>query len=204
MAAEVKKYVTPPFRVSFPHVFEASSHKDGGEPKFGTAAIWTPAKFTANDKKRWKAIINALKAASREAHSMDWSDLSSDRRGIHNGKKKADMPGYGKDTRYASLTSKQKPQVIDLDKCEISVEAGNTEKIYPGCYCRATVTVYTYTKKGKGVSLGLQNLQFVKDGERLDSRTDAAEDFEDDLDDEWLDADEEDADLDDDDDDLDL
>lgn len=198
MATDVKKFVTPPFRVSFPNIFKARAHSDGDEPKFGTAAIWTPENFTKNDKIKWRALIQGLKAACKEAHNMDWTDLSSDRRGIHDGKKKADMEGYGAGTRYASLTSKMKPGVIDLDKNEISVEEGNADKIYPGCICRATVNIYTYSKKGKGVSLGLQNLQFIKDGPRLDSRTDAAEDFEDDLDEEWLDADEKNVDLDDD------
>ena len=51
------------------------------------------------------------------------------------------------------------------------------EAFYPGCYARASVTAYAYDNVSKGVAFGLSNLMFVKDGERLDSRTDPTEDF---------------------------
>lgn len=189
--AEIKKYVTPPFRLSFPSLFEADSY-DGGPPKFGCAAVWTPSEFTANDKKRWKAIKVALDAESKKTFKKAWKDLPSNvKRGLRDGAEKEDLEGYGEGTWFANITSKMRPGVVDIDRNSISPEEGNTDEIYPGCYCRATVTVYSYDNKGKGVALGLQNVQKIKDGDRLDSRTDAAEDFEDDVDDEWLDADEE-------------
>ncbi len=83
-----------------------------------------------------------------------------------------------------------RPGVVDRDRNVISHEEGNTELIYPGCYCRAKVNAYSYVKKGKGVALGLMSLQFVADGERLDSRSNAAEDFaDDDIEDVWLEDD---------------
>lgn len=189
--AEMKKVVTPVFRLSFPHVFEADSY-DGGPPKFGLAAVWNPKKFTKGDKKKWKALMVLVNEKSKEAFKVPWKDLPANiKRGIRDGAEKADLEGYGVGTRFANITSKMRPGVVDVNKNTISPEEGNSEEIYPGCYCRATVTVYSYDNKGKGVSLGLQNLQKIADGPRLDSRTDASEDFEDDVDEEWLDADEE-------------
>ena len=79
---------------------------------------------------------------------------------------------------------------FDLKKNKIGPEEGNADEIYAGCYCRATVTVYSYDNRSKGVAIGLMNVQKVKDGERLDSRTDAAGDFDDEVDDAWLEEDE--------------
>ena len=184
--AEVQRYVTPVFRLSFPALFEAESY-DGGPPKFGLSAVWTPAKFSDMDKKRWKAILQALNAESQSRFKKPWKELPANiKRGLRDGAEKADMEGYGEGTRFASVSTKMRPGVIDASKNKIGPEEGNTDDIFPGCYCRATVTVYSYDNKGKGVALGLMNVQKVADGERLDSRTDAAEDFEDDIDSAWL------------------
>lgn len=184
--AEIKRYVTPVFRLSFPALFEAESY-DGGPPKYGLSAVWTPSKFSVADKARWQAILKALDEESLSRFKKKWKDLPANfKRGIRDGAEKADMEGYGEGTRFASVTTKMRPGVIDAEKNKIAPEEGNVEDVYPGCYCRATVTVYSYDNKGKGVALGLMNLQKVADGERLDSRTDAAEDFEDDIDEAWL------------------
>ncbi len=190
--AEIKRYVTPVFRVSFPELFEAKSY-DGGKAKFGTAAIWTPREFSEVDKVRWKALMGALNEASIENFKKPLKDLPVNiRRGIRDGAEKADLEGYGEGTRFANLTTMMRPGVVDNVTGDdgkllpIGPEHGNTDRIYPGCYCRATVNIYAYDNKGKGVSIGLMNLQFVKDGPRLDSRTDAADDFADEVDEAWM------------------
>lgn len=181
--AEVKRFVTPVFRLSFPALFAARSY-DGKDAKYGCSAVWTPSEFNDQDKKLWKAILRALDAESKSCFNKAFKDLPANfKRGIRDGAEKSDLEGYGEGTKFASLTTQMRPGVIDRSKNVISPEEGNGEMIYPGCYCRATVNVYSYNNKGKGVALGLMNLQFIKDGDRLDSRTDAAEDFEDDLDD---------------------
>lgn len=188
--AEVKRYITPVFRLSFPALFEAESFNNG-PAKFGLSAVWTPSKFTESDKKRWKEMMGALNAESIARFKKPWKELPANiKRGVRDGAEKGDMEGYGEGTRFASVTTKMRPGVIDAGKNKIGPEEGNADDIYPGCYCRATVTVYSYDNKGKGVALGLMNVQKVADGERLDSRTDAAEDFEDDIDEAWLEQDE--------------
>jgi hypothetical protein len=180
--AEIKRFVTPVFRLSFPNVFEPKEGMNGGKPKFGISAIWTPAKFTDKEKVLWKNILKALDAEAMHRFKKPFKSLPANiKRGLRNGNERPDLEGYGEGTLFASVTSKMKPGVIDRDRSEISVEENNTEKLYPGCKCRATVTVYGYDNQGKGLALGLLNLQKVDDGKRLDSRVDAAEDFEDDL-----------------------
>jgi len=180
--AEVKRYKTPPFRLSFPALFEAQSF-DGGAPKYGCSAVWTPAKFTDKDKALWAEIQKAMDAESMQRFKKKVKDLPDNvKKGIRDGSEKADMAGYGEGTKFASLTTKMKPGTVLLDGTD-----GSAEDFYPGCWCRATVTVYSYDNKGKGVAIGLMNIQKIKDGERLDSRTDAAEDFAgDEVDAAWL------------------
>lgn len=196
---EIKKYTTPVFRLSFPHLFVAQkmSDDDNSTPKFGCQAIWTPSKFTPAEKEQWKKILSALDDASKAAFKKPWKELPANvKRGLRNGNEKEGLEGYGEGTRFASLTSKMRPGVVSITKdddgnyIKISPDEGNADEIYPGCYCRATVTVYSYDNKGKGVAIGLRNIQKIKDGARLDSRVDANEDFDEEVDSAWLDSEE--------------
>lgn len=189
--AEVKRYLTPVFRLSFPSLFEKSAMDEKSKAKYGLTAVWTPAKFSEADKKRWRTILGALDAESKLRFKKAWKDLPANfKPGIRDGAEKADLLGFGEGTKFASVTSMMRPGVVDKDRDPISSEEphSNADEIYPGCYCRATVTVYSYDNKGKGVALGLMNVQKIADGERLDSRTDAADDFEEGIDDECMDS----------------
>lgn len=178
----VKKVVTPVFRVSFPAVFEAKSF-DNGPPKFSVSAVWDPSRFTDAEKKLWQGMLDLCDEVSLERFKKKMGDLPGNfKKAIRDGAEKADLAGYGEGLMFANLSSKMKPGLIDRDRTPIL----DAEDFYPGCYARATITAYSYDNKGKGVAMGLQNLQKVKDGERLDSRTDASEDFDDaEIDDRW-------------------
>jgi hypothetical protein len=95
---------------------------------------------------------------------------------------------------FASLSSKFKPGVVDRNKDPVSPDEGNADLVYAGAYARATVGVYAYSNKGKGVAIGLNNLQLIKyDPEvtgRLDGRGNAGDDFDDEIDSSWLEGEE--------------
>lgn len=194
---EVRRFTTPVFRLSFPNLFEArraDSDDPNSKPKFGCSAIWTPASFSDKDKVLWKAIGAELNRVSLESFKKPWRDLPDNiKRGLRDGAAKDGLDGYGEGTKFANITTKNRPGVVNLAKEAIGPEHGNADEIYPGCYCRATVNVYSYgTKpgsKGKGVAIGLFNIQKVKDGPRLDNRVAAEDDFDEDLDSQWLDGD---------------
>lgn len=187
------RFLTPPFRLSFPNLFEAKAMNAQSKPKFGCSAVWTPSGFSDADKKLWSAITAAMNEESKRAFGKLVKELPSNyKKGLRRGDEKEGMEGYGPGTVFANLTTKMRPGVVDKDgTTAIGPEEGNADLIYPGCYCRATVTVYSYNNKGKGIALGLMNVQKIKDGERLDSRTDASEDFQEQVDSAWLDEDEE-------------
>lgn len=181
----VTKVQTPVFRVSFPQVFVPGSF-EGGPPKYSVSAVWTPAKFTAREKELWVAMLAMADEVSLDRFKKKMSDLPGNfKRALRDGAEKADMAGYGEGTMFANLSSKMKPGIIDVGRNAIL----DADEFYPGCYARGTITCYSYDNKGKGVAFGLQNLQKIGDGDRLDSRTDAADDFGDDVDDRFSDRD---------------
>jgi hypothetical protein len=192
---EIKRFTTPVFRVSFPHLFEATKASDAdkdAKPKFSLSAIWTPGKFSDKDKALWAAIGKELNRVALEAFKKPWKDLPDNiKRGLRDGAAKEGLDGYGEGTKFANLTTYNRPGVVNLAKEPIGPEHGNADEIYPGCYARATVSVYSYGlkpgSKGKGVAIGLFNVQKVKDGPRLDNRVAAEDDFDEELDSEWLD-----------------
>lgn len=82
---------------------------------------------------------------------------------------------------YINVSSKQtKPGLVDryAGADGRPMPLTDTEKLYPGCYVKASLNVYTYDASGnKGVSFGLQHIQWWADGERLDNRKSAQDSF---------------------------
>lgn len=199
---ERKRFTTTPFVISYPSLFSAKQSEDGdGKQKFGCAAIWTPAKFTEKDKVLWSKIMGEIKRIAREKFGKEWKDLPDNvRRGMRDGSAKEGTEGYGEGKRFASLNSTVRPGVVGPppDKDAIGPDHDNADLIYPGAICRATISIYSYggkgdpKNKGKGIAFGLFNVQKLKDGPRIDNRVNAEDDFDEDVDAEWLD--EEDAD----------
>lgn len=175
---KTKTLITPIFRVSFPNVFEARQAMGEGEPKFGLTAVFDPSKFSSKDKERWKAMQALANEVSTSKFKKKISELPDNfKKPVRKGEEKEGLAGFGPGLLFASLTTKFKPGIVDKDgRTEI---VDDNDAVYPGCYMRAEVTCYAYDNKGKGVAFGLQNLQKVADGPRLDSRTDASDAFAD-------------------------
>lgn len=73
-----------------------------------------------------------------------------------------------------SAKSNTAPEVVDAN-CNPII---SKSEFYSGCYGRASIRFYAYNQNGnKGVGCGLGNVQKLEDGQPLDGRTTAAEDF---------------------------
>ena len=203
--AELVRYLTPVFRGAFTKsVFIPEQFEDGaGDPKYGITAIWDESKFSEADKKRWAKIKAAMDDETMARFKKKVDNLPANfKKGVRDSAEKEGKEGFGAGTVFASLTTKMRPGVVDKDRKAIAKNDAEKEKweeqdkevsdevgmdaVYSGAYYRATIVTYSYDNKGKGVALGLMNLQKVADGERIDGRTDASADFEDELDDAWL------------------
>lgn len=180
--AKKKKMLTPIFRVSFPSVFNTAQpmkNADGtvqaGKPKYEVTMIFEPGKFTPDEKQKWLTMRDAADTLAVEKFKRKTKDFPANfRNPFRKGEEKEHLSGYGPGTIFVKASSHMKPGIVAGDKVTPILD---DEGFYPGCYARASVTVYSFDNRSKGIAFGLHNLMFVKDGERFDSRTDASEDF---------------------------
>ena len=82
---------------------------------------------------------------------------------------------------FLNANSNTKPGIVDKDLNEIL----DPEEVYSGCWGRASINFFAYDSNGnRGVGVGLNNIQKLRDGERLGAaRASAESDFGDGFDD---------------------
>lgn len=97
---------------------------------------------------------------------------------IKDGDTKVDQEGNPDPTYkghlYFAAKSDKRPGVIDAMKQPVFTE----EDIYSGCLCRISVDAFAYEYQGnRGVSLGLNNVQVLRKGEKIAGRKAAEQEF---------------------------
>jgi hypothetical protein len=91
--------------------------------------------------------------------------------------------GYPEGAIFFSTNSEQRPGLAlnfndpTTGKVAICPEDKIMDYFYPGSVVRAVLNAYGYDNKSRGVTFGLQHLQFVRHGDRLDNRTAAQDEF---------------------------
>ena len=84
---------------------------------------------------------------------------------------------------FFNANSRQAPQVVDAKVQPIL----DQNEVYSGCYGKISVTFYGYNSNGnRGIAAGLGNIQKLKDGESLGGRSNAADDFQTEEEDDFL------------------
>lgn len=162
---KINKLTTPEFRASFPTLFKAQSFNEGKE-KFSVVMVFPKS-----------TDLSPLKAAARAAAQARWPNgLPANLRSpFREGSEKGDLEGFGPDTVFITSSTIRKPGVVDRQLNHII----DPDAFYAGCYARATVSAFAYDQAGnKGISFGLHNVQFLRDGEPLAGGTKAEDDFE--------------------------
>lgn len=185
-----QRLLTPTFRVSFPDVFQKRVFQGQGEEsgryacaalfsgfevKDGRTIIKVPGVWPEKDQVKWKALIAECNRVSIEAFKKPMSELDRAvyKLPFHRGEEK-DYTGYGPGIVFVTMSAKNiKPSVVGQDM----ITPLGPEDFYAGCYARASVTPFAFNNIGKGVALGLNHIQKLKDGERLDSFRSAEDDF---------------------------
>jgi len=180
--AERIRLLTPAFRVSCPDVFvkrvfqgqgkESGRYAcaalfSGFEVKDGRTIIRVPAAWSPRDQEKWKALIAECNRVSMDTFKKPMSELDRAvyKLPFHRGEEK-EYAGYGPGVVYVTMSAKNiKPTVVGRD---LTTPLG-PEEFYAGCYARASVTPFAFNNIGKGIALGLDHLQKLKEGERLDA-----------------------------------
>lgn len=171
--------VIVPCRFSYLHCWEPDS-VNGSEPKYSVSAI-----VPKSDAKTVNAIKAAIEQAKKDSVSK-WGGKVPGNLKLPLRDGDIDRPD---DEAYAgcyffNANSRQAPQVVDSKVQPILDQS----EVYSGCYGKISVTFYGYNSNGnRGIAAGLGNIQKLKDGESLGGRTSAADDFQTEDEDDFLD-----------------
>nr|DAL24325.1 MAG TPA_asm: DNA helix destabilizing protein [Caudoviricetes sp.] len=177
MANATTKVVTGLVRLSYVQIFNKKSFTEGTDAKYSLCVL-VPKK----DTKTLKKIQAAVKAAAEEGISTKFNGKkpSNMHLPLRDGdeERAAEAPEY-KDMFFFNCKSDRKPGIVDKDRNEIL----DPDEVYSGCWGRVSVNFYPYSVKGNnGVAVGLNNVQKLKDDQRLGGAAASAEDdFNDDF-----------------------
>ena len=167
-----------PCRCSYLHCWEPDS-VNGGDPKYSVSAI-----IDKKDTKTIAAIKAAIEQAKKDSISKWGGKIPANLKlPLRDGD--IDRPD---DEAYAgcyffNANSRQAPQVVDARVQPILDQS----EVYSGCYGKISVTFYGYNSNGnRGVAAGLGNIQKLRDGESLGGRSNAADDFQTEEEDDFL------------------
>ena len=152
------KMTTPTGRVSFPYVFEKATSLEAGKEGKYEITLYIPKSEDIS------ALRKNLEKVCREAFGAKFQSLEKLKHPpIKDGDDKDPSdPAYGHWIIRAK--SSKRPVVVDASRSPID----SKEAIYGGCFGRINVTPASYAiPTGWGVTLYLNALQKVKDGDRF-------------------------------------
>lgn len=156
-------------RLSYPHLFQARAITPGDTPKFGTALL-VP--------KTHPAIAQIMAAEVAEKGNKWGANIPPAYKGMPMYDGDTD-PKYNTDPQNHGMMiintgSTEKPHTVDQNAQPIM----DASMMYAGCFVNADFNVYAYDQPmSKGCAFGLNGVQFVADGERIDGRMSAQEMF---------------------------
>ena len=170
----MKVITGPDTRWSYANVWEAKSI-NGGTPKFSVSLI-----IPKSDTKTIAKIKAAIEAAYREGEAKlkgngrSVPPLSVLKTPLRDGDtERPDDPAYA-NAYFVNANSSTAPGIVDANRQEII----DRSEVYSGVYGRASINFYAFNSNGnKGIACGLNNLQKIRDGEPLGSKSRAEDDF---------------------------
>jgi len=153
--------ITPPVRIAYANgLWEArvpAGSAPGTKAKFGCVLLLPP-------ETKLEAFAAAIKAAMMDK----WGKvipLPAAKNPIKDAAEKDGVAGFDEGWHFINVSGTRQPAVVDgqlnpiLDK----------DMLFSGCYVHAHLNAYAWDHPtgGKGVSFGLNSVQFVRTGERL-------------------------------------
>lgn len=155
-----------PARISYANIFAPRSI-NGSDPKYSAAFIIPKA-----DTKTFERIEDAVQRVIDDSQDK-LKTRKNLKLPLRDGDEESDLADYA-DSMFFNASSKTAPGVVDQQVQPILDES----EIYSGCYVNVSVTFYAFNVNGnKGVAAGLNNIQLVKAGARLDGCVEAASEF---------------------------
>ena len=174
------KVITGVVRLSYANVWEPKSI-NGGAEKYSVSLI-----IPKSDTKTLSAINEAVNAAIEEGKGKFGGKLPNQavlKLPLRDGDiDRPDDEAYA-NSYFINANSNTAPQIVDRNVNPIL----DRSEVYSGVYARVSINFYAFNSNGnKGIACGLGNIQKIRDGEPLGGRTNAADDFATDVDDDFL------------------
>lgn len=174
------KVITGVVRLSYANVWEPKSI-NGGAEKYSVSLI-----IPKSDVKTLSAVSAAVDAAIEEGKGKFGGKIPNKaalKLPLRDGDiDRPDDEAYA-DSYFINGNSNTAPQIVDKQVNPILERS----EVYSGVYAKVSVNFYAFNSNGnKGVACGLGNIQKIRDGEPLGGRTNAADDFATDTDDDFL------------------
>ena len=164
------KVITGKVRASFVHVFEPQSI-NGSEPKYSCSLI-----IPKSDTDTVGKIREAIEQAKQEGVPKWGGKIPPNLKlPLRDGDiDRPDDEAYA-DSYFINASSREQPGVVDRRRVPIA----DPLALYSGCYVRASINLYPFNANGnRGIAAGLGNLQFWCDGEPLNGRVKAEDEFD--------------------------
>lgn len=171
-----------PARSSFMFCRTLKEPEEGDGPAKGSCAIL----FSKKDKETYQKVMAAIEAAGRKKFGDKFSTKSKRMKTpILDGDELFEDPEYtvGEEAKgmwFISTSCYKVPQIVDRNGQRILDPDEVDEKMSSGNYFLFSVTFKPFSHdSNKGVRAELNNLMFIKEGERLDGSASAEQDFAD-------------------------
>jgi hypothetical protein len=167
------RIITPQATLSYPALFAPKEALDG-KLKYSCCLI-----FTRN------ADLKPLKDAARAVAVGRWGlkvmlKESQLKWPFRDGAERS-AAGFGPNTTFINVTSERQPGVVSRFAGADGKPTVITDpdELYPGCVVRASLGAFSYDRNGnRGVSFGLNALQKLGEGKRLDGRVAVEDEFD--------------------------
>lgn len=182
------KVITPLCVVSYPWFAEPQPGKQGKKARYSATLIFTPELLaTPEEKARFAKMKAAALAAGQKKFADEFEKLLKSE-GFKKGfRTDWESKGYPEGSIFVNARSDNQPGFVYAyagpDNKPAIVPAADIKKtFYPGAIVRASLNAFGFNTEGnKGISWGLNNVQFVRGGERMDNRAEASDEFDVDL-----------------------
>lgn len=167
------KVITGMVRFSYVNIFKSRAFTDGQEAKYSICLL-----IPKKDTKTLDKIQEAIDEAIEEGISEKWGGKTP--KNLHlplrdGDEERADEAPEYEGMMFLNANNKSKPGIVDADLNEIL----DPDEVYSGSWGRASINFFAYDNHGnRGVGVGLNNIQKIRDDERLGgSRASAESDF---------------------------
>lgn len=169
------RIMTPEFRITFVNVYHPKQYKP--DPQ-NPGKVQDP-RYSINMLFKATTDFSAMKAAGGRAAIERWGAAAGTiklRTPFRPAEEYSKYQGYEPGWIFVRAWSATQPGVVDQNLTPI---LENDNRFFSGCWCRATVSPFTYDNMGnKGVGFFLNNVQLLRSDTRLDNRVAAEDDFE--------------------------